>query len=499
MLHARIAARAFNTPLLVEPSKAMAFMSGLGPRILGRQVEIANEDGLEGATAPPARASIIAGNLNERLRQHGDAPYPVIDGIAVIEISGVLIHRGGWIGESSGQTSYEGIAAQIEAAASDPSVRGVALEIDSFGGEVAGVFDLADRIRALRRDKPVWAFVAEHAFSAGYALASQASRILLPRTGAVGSIGVVVMHADLSGQLDRDGVRVTLIHAGSHKVDGNPYAPLPESVRDDIQSEIDVLRFLFAETVAAGRAGRLSQDAALATEAAIYRGTDAAAAGLADEVTDLARGFAGFRAHVAPANTLPRPRVHMARPSRSSPQTTTRKETAMAQKSDNDDTAQEITTDAQDPKDAASNVPADGSVNAEHDDAPTAGMTAAPASESPAPPAAPVAPEASATTTPAATHPGNLAELSAQLRQEAAEITEIAAQAGRLGIAIDAAKALREGTTPEALRSLVLQRASAAADARDVVAAPPSPVLPQATESPLIAAAKRDAAAGKRT
>jgi len=417
----------------------------------------------------------------------------------VIEISGVLIHRGGWIGESSGQTSYEGIAAQIEAAAGDPAVRGVALEIDSFGGEVAGVFDLADRIRALRRAKPVWAFVAEHAFSASYALASQANRILLPRTGAVGSIGVVVMHADLSGQLDRDGVRVTLIHAGSHKVDGNPYAPLPDAVRDDIQREIDVLRFLFAETVAAGRAGPLSQDAALATEAAIYRGTDAVAAGLADEVTDLARGFASFRAHVAPANTLPRPRVQLAQPSRSRTQTTTRKETAMAQETDNDDTAQEITTDAQDPKDTASNVPADGSVNAEHDDAPTAGMTAAPASESPAPPAAPVAPEASTTTTPAATLPGNLAELSAQLRQEAAEITEIAAQAGRLGIAIDAAKALREGTTPEALRSLVLQRASAAADARDIVAAPPSPVLRQATESPLIAAAKRDAAAGKRT
>ena len=77
---------------------------------------------------------------------------------------------------------------------------------------MAGVFDLADRIRALRRDKPVWAFVAEHAFSAGYALASQANRILLPRTGAVGSIGVLVMHANLSGQLYREGVRVTLIH-----------------------------------------------------------------------------------------------------------------------------------------------------------------------------------------------------------------------------------------------------------------------------------------------
>ena len=94
--------------------------------------------------------------------------------------------------------------------------------------------------------------------------------------------------------------------------------------------------------------------------------------------------------------------------------------------------------------------------------------------------------------------PGNLAELSAQLRQEAAEITEIAAQAGRLGIAIDAAKALREGTTPEALRRLVIERASAAADARDIVAAPPSPVLPQAQESPIVAAAKRAAATGTK-
>ena len=67
----------------------------------------------------------------------------------------------------------------------------------------------------------------------------------------------------------------------------------------------------------------------------------------------------------------------------------------------------------------------------------------------------------------AAAQPSNLAELSAQLREAAAEIAEIAAQAGRLGIAIDAAKALREGSAPEALRKLVLQRAAAAADARD--------------------------------
>lgn len=472
MLHARIAARAFNTPLLVDPTKAMAFLSGLGPRILGRRVELMDSDGAsDGATSLPARASILAGNLTERLQQHGNAPYPVVDGIAVIEIAGVLIHRGGWIGQSSGQTSYEGIAAQIEAAASDPAVRGIALEIDSFGGEVAGVFDLADRIRAIRGNKPVWAFVAEHAFSAGYALASQADRILLPRTGAVGSIGVVVMHADLSGQLDQDGVRVTLIHSGQHKVDGNPYEPLPENVRDDIQREIDVLRFLFAETVAAGRAGRLSQEAALATEAATFRGTDAVASGLADEVIDLTRGFARFRESLSTQSPTARlPRASHPRAKEAAMSATTDATEANTEISDTEDTVLESATE-QDEQEAEQSVQ-------EEDPAPVAVAAPLP--------------------TPAAAQPSNLADISAQLREAAAEIAEIAAQAGRLGIAIDAAKALRDGTAPEALRKLVLQRASAAADARDIVAAPPSPALPKSAESPIVAAAKKAASAGSR-
>ena len=90
MLHARIAARAFNTPLLVEPSKAMAFLSGLGPRIIGRQVEMVDDNGT--AYAPrsatlPSRAGVLASGLLEDWQRHGDAPYPVLDGIAVIEIA----------------------------------------------------------------------------------------------------------------------------------------------------------------------------------------------------------------------------------------------------------------------------------------------------------------------------------------------------------------------------------------------------------------------------
>ena len=113
------------------------------------------------------------------------------------------------------------------------------------------------------------------------------------------------------------------------------------------------------------------------------------------------------------------------------------------------------------------------------------------------------APDASVTPTapapvPSSPEPSNLAALTAAQREAAAEIAEIAAQAGRLGVAIDAAKALRDGTAPEALRKLVLQRASAAADARDIVAAPPSPILPKSVESPIVAAAKKAASAGSR-
>ena len=150
----------------------------------------------------------------------------------------------------------------------------------------------------------------------------------------------------------------------------------------------------------------------------------------------------------------------------------------------------------EDPNDIAADTPAP-NTSRDAGSAPVPSAPEAAAWPSPSIPPAPAS-AAAALPEPAALPPGNLAELSARVRLEAAEITEIAAQAGRLGITIDAAKALREGTAPEALRKLVLERASAAADTRDIVAAPPSPVIPEASESPIVTAAKRAAASGSR-
>jgi ClpP class serine protease len=354
----------------------------------------------------------------------------------------------------------KGSPPRLQAAVADPGVRGIALDIDSFGGEVAGAFDLADRIRAARAQKPVHAFVAEHALSAGYVLASQADRIILPRTGAVGSIGVVALHTDMSGALDQKGIAVTLIHAGAHKIDANPYQPLPQAVHDQMQRELEVVRFLFAETVAAGRGDRLTQTRHLATEAAVFRGADAIAAGLADEVADPVTAFHAFAA--APRGTNS--------PSRKGPKMTI------------------LPTDSLAPSAATplATTPAP-------TDQPAPDQPAEPASAdpTPAPVAASAAPVPPATPTPAA------ADANADaIRAEAAEVAQVCAQAARLGVTIDAADAVTRGLKPEALRARVLADLAARSDAAGIIAT--APAAAAAKDSPLIAAARKVAAEAKR-
>jgi signal peptide peptidase SppA len=388
----------------------------------------------------PARVSLFGTDLAQRHQRKGSQPYAMVDGIAVIEIAGTLVHRGAWIGQSSGLTSYEGIAAQLQAALADPAVLGIALDIDSFGGEVAGAFDLADRIRAARAKKPVQAFVAEHALSAGYVLASQADRIILPRTGAVGSIGVVALHTDMSGALDQKGIAVTLIHAGIHKIDANPYQPLPDAVHDQMQRELEVVRFLFAETVAAGRGNRLSHATALATEAAVFRGADAVAAGLADELADPVTAFRAFAA--APGGINPT--------SRKGPQMTTH------------------STDTPNPDQIAAPPAAEG---------------------------APITTEPPAVTVDDAPTSDTVTMSADATRAEAAEVAQVCAQAARLGVDIDAADAVARGLKPEALRARVLADLASRGDAAGIIAT--APAAAAAKDSPIIAAAKKAATASR--
>src|SRR5436305_1880642 len=135
----------------------------------------------------------------------------------------------------------------------DPNVRGVVFLVSSGGGTVQECFDCAQFIYDQRGTKPMLAIACDFAYSAAYMIACSADRLVVARTGGVGSIGVVTMHADLSKMLEDIGLKVTFIFAGDHKVDGNPYEKLPDAVKARIQARVEHTYDIFTADVARNR------------------------------------------------------------------------------------------------------------------------------------------------------------------------------------------------------------------------------------------------------
>jgi signal peptide peptidase SppA len=289
---AHIAARAYNQPLLLNPAYAGFLFSYLNSRVgfnsmITASGEELDKDGMANLAGSYKPRSMVQPVENDAASYY----YAVTDGVAIVSIDGSLMHKSGYIGASSGAMGYDGIAAQIDSANANPNVRGILLDVNSPGGEVAGCQALAEKIKASA--KPVWAIANEQAASAAYWIASSASRLLITDTAEVGSIGVLTAHADYSNQLEADGIKVTLIFAGAHKVDGNPYEALPEAVRTEFQAEINALREKFAGAVAANRGKTVG--AVLGTEARMYRGQAAVDNKLADAVMSYDQTLAEFK------------------------------------------------------------------------------------------------------------------------------------------------------------------------------------------------------------
>lgn len=207
-------------------------------------------------------------------------PYPFADGVAVIPVSGNLIHRStaSW----RYYTGYDAIRNMLTAALEDPDVRSVVFDCNSPGGHVSGAFELSDFIYKQRGKKPMVSVVDASAYSACYAIASSAGRIIVTPTGGVGSIGVISTHVDISGAMEKWGEKVTFIYAGSHKIDGNPYQKLSKAAQEAMQARVDGFYNDFVTLVARNRG--IDESAVRATEAACYSASDAVSIGLADAV-----------------------------------------------------------------------------------------------------------------------------------------------------------------------------------------------------------------------
>jgi signal peptide peptidase SppA len=412
-----LASRLYGTPLLVARPKLDVIMGVLGPRLAGH-------------TLAPLDIGVMPG------RELEITP----EGIAIIPVTGTLVNRSSYLAAASGLTSYGEIGDAIESAATDQLVRGILLDIDSPGGEVGGLFDLVERISAIRQasGNPIHALANEAALSAAYAIACAADSIAITQTAEIGSIGVVAIHVDESAADARAGLAWSFVHAGERKVDGNSHEPLSNRARADIQADVDVLYERFVALVARRR--NLSPEAVRTTEAGVYRGALAVKAGLADQVGTLRQAVSRM------AGELPRP---------------ISKRGQFAQHSH---AAKEISMQT-DPENLP--IPKDEKLLPESEEVPN-----------------------TPTPEPMSSTPASAAGIEQRLRSQFAELATVAAQAARLGIKIDAAEAMAKGLKPDALRQSVLDQLAARAEASEIFTAVPPPANSVQAESPIVKRAR---------
>lgn len=282
-----LAQRLFNTPLAITPGKLEVIIAAVSDRMgiasLSRasgEVYAFDDDWMSSPDAEPSRES----------------GYDVVEGVAIIPVTGTLVAKLGTMRPYSGMTGYDGIRASLSMAMNDDKVKAVAFDMESPGGEVAGCFDLVDAIFAARGTKPMWSILSEAAYSACYALASATDRIVVPRTGGTGSVGVISACVDMSEFYGKAGVRVELITFGSRKADGNEFSPLTKDARARFQADVDMMGNLFVDTVARNR--KLDRKKVLETEATTFLGASGVEIGFADAVMAPSEAFRELCEHI---------------------------------------------------------------------------------------------------------------------------------------------------------------------------------------------------------
>ena len=288
----QVAAMFAGEPALVSPERGEQFgacLAGLATR--PHIDEILAETSAETSTFWPDPESWKASYR----------PYDVVNGVLHIPVKGVLLHNFPWA-DGNYATGYEYILRAFERGCEDfaaGNIKGIALVLHTPGGMVAGCGDTADKMVVLKDacGVPVRGFAHESAYSAGYWIASVADHIAVSRTGGVGSIGVVTSHMDVSEALGKQGVKITFIHAGKFKVEGNAYEPLSADAKARIQARIDELYQVFVSAVARNRG--MDEQAVRDTEALTFTATQALSNGLADSIGPLDDALSAFAEHLS--------------------------------------------------------------------------------------------------------------------------------------------------------------------------------------------------------
>lgn len=275
--------------MLINSDTAEQFMSNIARFSSVKAEEIA------GYEATSRETLCLAYGIDDPRDSNDRKPFVYQDGIAVIPIHGSLINRFG--GSWGFVTGYNFIQRQMNLALDDEDVESIIYDVDSPGGEAAGCFELARLMIASRRVKPSLAMVDSLAASGGMALAGSATRMYAIPSARIGSIGVYRQHTSVEGALEKDGVKITFAVAGEHKLDGNPFKDLPESVLKDWTTDANKTWDDFIAIVAEARG--MEPAAVRETQARVYRADEALALGLIDAVKTTTEAVPAFVADMA--------------------------------------------------------------------------------------------------------------------------------------------------------------------------------------------------------
>jgi len=198
--------------------------------------------------------------------------------VAVVDVQGVIGRKVSMIEKSSGVTDVNDIADAMQYASEDSSVEGIVMRVDSPGGTVTGVPELAMLIREIGMDTPIVTQVDGMAASAGYWIASQAHGIVTSASSSVGSVGVYMAMLDSSRAMEKEGYAMEVIKAGKYKGIGIQGTSLTDEQRALLQGEVDSIHEMFKGAVKIGR-GNISDDLMQGQD---FMGEEAVKLGLAD-------------------------------------------------------------------------------------------------------------------------------------------------------------------------------------------------------------------------
>ena len=174
--------------------------------------------------------------------------------VASVQVKGKLISQSSWLSRMFGMTGYDEIQGAVSAAAQEPGIDNILLDIDSPGGNVNGVAETGSVIKMIDESvMPVSAFTSGSMHSAAYWLGSSAREIHATEMASVGSIGVIAVHQEMSELLKKEGIKPTVFTAGKYKGVGNPYEPLSAEDIAYIQKDLDQAYGFFINAIAENR------------------------------------------------------------------------------------------------------------------------------------------------------------------------------------------------------------------------------------------------------